>query len=80
MNFSDLHIHILSGVDDGPKTEADMYAMADAACSCGTHYRSVHHDCELTTHCGDLMLYAPRFMGITLDTTHRAYGVSFLVR
>lgn len=31
MNFSDLHIHILSGVDDGPKTEADMYAMADAA-------------------------------------------------
>ena len=31
MNFSDLHIHILSGVDDGPKTEVDMYAMADAA-------------------------------------------------
>lgn len=31
MNFSDLHIHTLSGVDDGPKTEADMYAMADAA-------------------------------------------------
>lgn len=27
MNFSDLHIHILSGVDDGPKTEVDMYAM-----------------------------------------------------
>lgn len=57
-----------------------MYVMAVAACSCGTHYRSGHHDCELTTHCGDVMLYAPRFMGITLDTTHRAYGVSFLVR
>lgn len=36
MDFSDLHIHILCGVDDGAKTEADMYAMADAAYSGGT--------------------------------------------
>lgn len=36
MDFSDLHIHILCGVDDGAKTEADMYAMADAAYARGT--------------------------------------------
>lgn len=36
MFFTDLHIHILCGVDDGAKTEADMYAMTDAVYAGGT--------------------------------------------
>lgn len=36
MDLTDLHIHLLCGVDDGAKTEADMYAMLDAACKDGT--------------------------------------------
>ena len=27
MPFADIHIHMLYGVDDGAKTEADMWAM-----------------------------------------------------
>ncbi len=36
MEFADIHIHVLCGVDDGVKTEADMYAMVDAAYADGT--------------------------------------------
>ncbi|MBQ7800871.1 MAG: hypothetical protein IJ375_00940 [Oscillospiraceae bacterium] len=31
MSFADIHIHALWGVDDGPETEEEMYAMLDAA-------------------------------------------------
>ena len=31
MAFADIHIHALSGVDDGAKTEAEMRAMVDAS-------------------------------------------------
>ena len=37
-HFSDLHMHALFGVDDGPKTEDDMYAVLDAAYADGTRY------------------------------------------
>lgn len=36
MEFADIHIHLLADVDDGAKTEAEMYAMADAVYSEGT--------------------------------------------
>lgn len=31
MKYTDLHIHALFGVDDGAKTEAEMFAMVDAS-------------------------------------------------
>lgn len=31
MKFTDIHIHALFGVDDGAKTEAEMFAMVDAS-------------------------------------------------
>ena len=36
MNFADIHIHALFGVDDGPKTERDMQRMVDAVYADGT--------------------------------------------
>lgn len=36
MFFSDIHTHLLFGVDDGAKKRADMFAMVDAAYSGGT--------------------------------------------
>ncbi len=35
MFFADVHNHILYGVDDGARSEQDMYAMADAAYAAG---------------------------------------------
>ena len=31
MSYADIHIHALCGVDDGPKTEADMFRLMDMA-------------------------------------------------
>lgn len=36
MKFCDLHIHALYGVDDGPATQEEMFALVDAACADGT--------------------------------------------
>lgn len=36
MKFTDLHNHTLFGVDDGPKTAKEMFAMLDAAWADGT--------------------------------------------
>ena len=36
MAFTDIHIHLLCGVDDGAKQESEMYAMFDAAYRAGT--------------------------------------------
>lgn len=36
MTFADIHIHLLCGVDDGAKDEAQMYAIVDAAYRSGT--------------------------------------------
>lgn len=36
MFFSDIHMHILYGTDDGPKTREDMFKMADIAYKNGT--------------------------------------------
>ncbi|AKU91221.1 tyrosine-protein phosphatase [Vulgatibacter incomptus] len=35
MNYVDLHCHLLWGIDDGAKTEADSLAMARALVACG---------------------------------------------
>ena len=36
MQFADIHIHALYGVDDGAKTKEDMFAIIDAAYADGT--------------------------------------------
>ena len=36
MTFSDIHMHALHGVDDGAKTETEMYRMVEAAYKSGT--------------------------------------------
>lgn len=41
MQFADLHMHALYGVDDGAKTKSDMFAMVDAAYADGTRYLCV---------------------------------------
>lgn len=41
MQFADLHMHALYGVDDGAKTKEDMFAMVDAAYAGGTRYLCV---------------------------------------
>lgn len=45
MRFCDLHIHALYGVDDGPATREEMFALVDAACADGTGAMC------LTPHC-----------------------------
>lgn len=37
MKYTDLHIHALFGVDDGAKTESEMYALVDASYADGVH-------------------------------------------
>lgn len=38
MIYADIHIHILSGVDDGAETKEEMYRMLDMAYADGTRY------------------------------------------
>ncbi|MBQ6402408.1 MAG: hypothetical protein IJI27_00750 [Oscillospiraceae bacterium] len=38
MNFADIHNHILFGVDDGARSEADMYALIDASYADGVRH------------------------------------------
>jgi protein-tyrosine phosphatase len=41
MPFADIHIHALCGVDDGAKTDEDMFAIIDAAYADGTRLMCV---------------------------------------
>ncbi len=41
MQFSDIHIHAICGVDDGAKNEEDMFAIVDAAYADGTRLMCV---------------------------------------
>ncbi len=41
MQFSDIHIHAVCGVDDGAKNEEDMFAIVDAAYADGTRLMCV---------------------------------------
>lgn len=52
--ITDIHAHILPGVDDGPRSEEDsitlLHAMAEAGvhrCFCTPHYRNPHFDVSL---------------------------------
>ena len=61
IQFFDLHTHILCGVDDGAKTEKEMYAMIDMAYADGT--RAI---C-LTPH------FSPYLFGDTNETSLGAF-------
>lgn len=55
MYFVDMHIHALSGVDDGARTDNEMYGMIDRAYQAGTRVLC------FTPHC------APRYFGFTRE-------------
>lgn len=55
MFFVDMHIHALSGVDDGARTDEEMYGMIDRAYQTGTRVLC------FTPHC------APRYFGFNRD-------------
>ncbi len=59
----DLHSHLLCNVDDGAKTEQEMYAMLDAAYQDG-----IRAICA-TPH------YSPYLFGETLQTSERSYAL-----
>ena len=61
MNFADMHIHALFGVDDGPKTEQEMYALVDEAYACGTRVLC------LTPH------YHPGYFGENREKSETAF-------
>lgn len=61
MNFADLHIHALCGVDDGAKTESEMIQMLDASYADGVRYLC------LTPH------FHPGYFGDNYEKTDQAY-------
>lgn len=61
MNYSDMHIHALFGVDDGAKDEEKMLAMVDTEYQDGVRYLC------LTPH------YHPGYFGDNRDAVSRAY-------
>lgn len=61
MEYADLHIHALCGVDDGAKTEAEMQAMVDASYADGTRVICV------TPH------YHPGYFGHNSEKTEWAF-------
>lgn len=62
MEYTDLHIHALFGVDDGAKKEADMRAMVDAAYTDGVRTLCV------TPH------YHPGYFGENCEKIDKAYS------
>ena len=62
MEYTDLHIHALFGVDDGAKNEADMRAMVDAAYADGVRTLCV------TPH------YHPGYFGENCEKIDKAYS------
>jgi protein-tyrosine phosphatase len=63
MQFADIHIHALCGVDDGAKTAEEMFAMIDAAYSDGTRLMC------LTPH------FYPGMFGEHRKKTEEAFGL-----
>lgn len=61
MNYADIHIHALWGVDDGAKDEAQMHAIVDAAYSDGVRVMC------LTPH------YHPGYFGDNTDDTNHVF-------
>lgn len=61
MEFADIHIHALSGVDDGARTDDEMYKMIDKAYQSGTRVIC------FTPHC------APRYFGFNGDKVGRSF-------
>ena len=61
MEFADIHIHALSGVDDGARTEDEMYSMIDKA------YRSGTRVICFTPHC------APKYFGFNGDKINKSF-------
>ena len=61
MEFADIHIHALSGVDDGASTDNDMYRMIDAA------YRSGTREICFTPH------FAPEHFGYNGDSISKSF-------
>lgn len=62
MKFCDIHCHILAGVDDGPSSDKQMYAMLDAMYSDGTRALCV------TPH------YHPGYFGYNTDAAEDAFS------
>lgn len=63
MNFADIHIHGLFGVDDGPKTEQEMYNLIAAAYADGTRVLC------LTPH------YHPGYFGENREKAAEAFAI-----
>ena len=61
LHYTDIHCHMLSGTDDGARTDEEMFAMLDAAYASGT--RSI---C-LTPH------FNPMCFGDNRERGERAY-------
>lgn len=61
MEFTDIHSHMLFGADDGPKTETEMYQMAQAAYEDGIRTICV------TPH------YHPGYFGNNISAIDRAF-------
>lgn len=61
MNYVDIHIHALSGVDDGARTDEEMYQMIDKAYLSGTRVIC------FTPHC------APEYFGFNADQINRSF-------
>ena len=61
MNFVDIHIHALSGVDDGARSENEMYQMIDKA------YRSGTRTICFTPHC------APEYFGFNGESISKSF-------
>ena len=64
MQFADMHNHILFGVDDGARSEAEMYRMLDASYADG-----VRHLC-FTPH------YHPSYFGEHQEQISAAFGLA----
>lgn len=62
MKYCDIHCHILAGVDDGPSSDGQMYAMLDAMYSDGTRVLCV------TPH------YHPGYFGHNTDAAEDAFS------
>ncbi len=63
MFYSDIHSHLLFGVDDGATDEAEMYALLDRAYTCGTR------ELALTPH------FHPRYYGENGEAAERAFAL-----
>lgn len=61
MEFADIHIHALSGVDDGARTDEEMFGMIDSAYQCGTRVIC------FTPH------FAPGYFGFNKDRIDRSF-------